>query len=196
MKQFAYVKNIPKLSVCSVKQLMLKMLSYESLRRVRGSSMRGTAFHQANATVAALTNEMDRIRSDLVDSINSLSFAHDPPVAVEASPAPTRIQDHQANATSNNFNQEFLSTLQALQLQIQNLNSSNGGGNRNRNGGGNNGRSTSRRRRNVSKYCWTNGACSHTSSECNNKAPGHKNEAIFENKLGGSTNYCTENTNN
>lgn len=35
--------------------------------------MHGTAFHQAIATVAALTEEMIRICVDLVDNINSLS---------------------------------------------------------------------------------------------------------------------------
>ena len=46
-------------------------------------------------------------------------------------------------------------------------------------------------RRNVSKYCWSHGACSHTSATCNNKKDGHKNDATFEDKKGGSTYYCT-----
>jgi hypothetical protein len=45
-------------------------------------------------------------------------------------------------------------------------------------------------RRNKSKYCWSHGACSHTSSTCNNKIDGHKDEATFDNKLGGSIYYC------
>lgn len=36
-------------------------------------------------------------------------------------------------------------------------------------------------------YCWTHGACRHTSSMCNTKAPGHRDEATFTNKLGGYT---------
>ena len=46
------------------------------------------------------------------------------------------------------------------------------------------------KRKNVSKYCWTQGVCSHDSSSCNNKAPGHQNNATFQNKLGGSTRFC------
>ena len=47
-----------------------------------------------------------------------------------------------------------------------------------------------RPRRNVSHYCWTHGACAHFSQDCNFKAPGHKVDAMFTNKMGGSTYYC------
>ena len=40
------------------------------------------------------------------------------------------------------------------------------------------------------KYCWTHGACAHTSKECNHKATGHKDDATFHNLLGGSTKNC------
>ena len=70
------------------------------------------------------------------------------------------------------------------------------GGNNNgyRGGGNNNGYRGAgggyRKRKNVSKYCWTHGACSHDSRSCNNKAQGHQNNATFQNKLGGSTRFC------
>ena len=63
-----------------------------------------------------------------------------------------------------------------------------GKGNR-RGGGGNSGY---RKRKNVSKYCWTHGACAHSSNECSNKKPGHQDNATFSNKLGGSTRFCQE----
>ena len=40
------------------------------------------------------------------------------------------------------------------------------------------------------KYCWTHGACAHSSTDCNNKAPGHQTTATFTNMQGGSTNLC------
>lgn len=46
-------------------------------------------------------------------------------------------------------------------------------------------------RSNVSRYCWSHGACNHNSSECNNPLPGHQNAAIFENRMGGCNHYCT-----
>jgi hypothetical protein len=39
-------------------------------------------------------------------------------------------------------------------------------------------------------YCWTHGACAHSSTDCNNKAPGHQVTATFTNMQGGSTNQC------
>ena len=46
------------------------------------------------------------------------------------------------------------------------------------------------RRTNISRYCWTHGACAHDSKNCRNKADGHRNNATFQNKLGGSTRFC------
>ena len=51
-----------------------------------------------------------------------------------------------------------------------------------------------RPRTNTSKYCWSHGACAHTSQQCRSKKSGHRDDATFRNKLGGSTAYCT-NTN-
>ena len=39
-------------------------------------------------------------------------------------------------------------------------------------------------------YCWTHGACAHTSADCNNKSPGHQPTATFTNMQGGSTKDC------
>ena len=59
----------------------------------------------------------------------------------------------------------------------------------NRNGGGGGGGGY-RKRRNTSKYCWSHGACAHSSADCNHKKRGHKNDAIFSNKMSGSTRFC------
>ena len=44
---------------------------------------------------------------------------------------------------------------------------------------------------NTTHYCWSHGACAHTSAQCKSKKAGHKDNATFLNKLGGSTAYCT-----
>ena len=38
----------------------------------------------------------------------------------------------------------------------------------------------------INKYCWTHGCCNHHGNACDNKAPGHKDNATKTNKLGGS----------
>ena len=37
----------------------------------------------------------------------------------------------------------------------------------------------------ATKYCWTHGKCAHNSTACNNKAPGHRNNAAMETKQNG-----------
>ena len=46
------------------------------------------------------------------------------------------------------------------------------------------------RRWKTHKYCWTHGACGHGSSDCVQKAEGHKDEATFQNRMGGSNACC------
>ena len=45
----------------------------------------------------------------------------------------------------------------------------------------------------TDKYCWTHGGCAHTSKNCRNKKPGHQDDAMFENRMGGSTAYINQN---
>ena len=66
-----------------------------------------------------------------------------------------------------------------MQQQLQHNNFSNN----TRNNNNNNGRTRSK----TNKYCWTHGACAHTSTECKNKKTGHQDAATFENRMGDST---------
>jgi hypothetical protein len=46
------------------------------------------------------------------------------------------------------------------------------------------------RARNTTMYCWTHGACGHTSNTCMYKTTGHQDTATFQNTQGGSTQNC------
>ena len=46
------------------------------------------------------------------------------------------------------------------------------------------------RRTNTEEYCWTHGAWNHKGKHCKTPAAGHKNEATFTNKMGGSKAFC------
>jgi hypothetical protein len=39
-------------------------------------------------------------------------------------------------------------------------------------------------------YCWSHGACAHTSPDCNRPTTGHQATATFSNMMNGSTNGC------
>ena len=83
--------------------------------------------------------------------------------------------------------QQMQSTMTALQQQMNNSNTNQNTNNRNNQSSDN---TSNRKRRNISKYCWSHGACSHTSFECTKRRDGHKEDATSENKKGGSTYYC------
>ena len=43
------------------------------------------------------------------------------------------------------------------------------------------------------RYCWTHGCCTHKGVDCPAKAPGHKDEATFKDRMGGSNRNCYAN---
>ena len=45
-------------------------------------------------------------------------------------------------------------------------------------------------RKDITKYCWTHGACGHNGTICRAKAPGHKDEATLTNRMDGSNARC------
>ena len=66
------------------------------------------------------------------------------------------------------------------QLMPQSLNAGTNGRNQNQ--------GNCQRRQGVTNcYCWTHGACGHTSKECRTRADGHQTAATFQNRMGGST---------
>ena len=75
-------------------------------------------------------------------------------------------------------------------FQNNNNNWSNGNGNGYRPFHNNNNNGWLPRNLRKKKYCWTHGNCAHDSRKCNSKGTGHKNEATFQNKMGGSEKNC------
>ena len=157
---------------------------HRKLRRIRGPSMRNTAFHQAHQVATELSSDFNQMRNEIVAAMNSISMMKEPADTPEDTlPSPTAPA---MNATTTD--PQLLKAIQMLQEQIKVLSS-------NKDTTGSNGRTpnpTHRPRRNVSKYCWTHGACSHESKECKNKKDGHKDLATFATKMGGNTYYCKE----
>ena len=141
------------------------------LKQIRGARLRDTKFHQANQ-VADLKADFDRLRDEVVTSVNALAGAVQQEDKVEET-------QHvpQANATTD-VNAAILLLLQQMNNNMKNPQ---GGGNNNRKKGG---------RKTTNKYCWSHGACAHESHECKSPKPGHKKEATFDNKMGGDESYC------
>lgn len=165
--------------------------AHTELSRIRGAQMRGSAFHQANATIEAIKSEMNTFKNNLVESINSLSGQLEETEEHHGH----AYDDHAANATMSNQD-ALLTAIQALQTKVEALNTKVNDNNQtppDRNSNSNNRRH--RGRSNTSKYCWTHGACAHNGKDCTTKRDGHKVEATFTNKMGGSTAYCGQRNN-
>jgi hypothetical protein len=45
-------------------------------------------------------------------------------------------------------------------------------------------------RRTTDKYCWTHGGCNHSSANYSRQAEGHKADATFASRKGGSNAFC------
>ena len=96
--------------------------------------------------------------------------------------------------------QQMQNRMDQMQHQLQNLHLINGYGQSSGynggddQGGGNKDASNSdinpKTRLPWKRYCWTCGCCSHWGKNCPNKKKGHKNEATFRNRMGGSNKNC------
>ena len=104
-----------------------------------------------------------------------------PPVCPQALPP----QNMAFTATS--MHPKFLQQFQAMQqMQFDHMQKmmeqmTNMTNNTNNNNG--------KKKRTTNKYCWTHGACAHSSKDCRSKADGHQDEATFQNRMGGSTQW-------
>ena len=117
------------------------------------------------------------------------------PAAEEAAMAEQQAMQHMANATTQNQMvpdlmtqmMQMMQQMQQMQAQIAQASVTTPASNRNNSSNNNN----NRRRKNTSKYCWSHGACAHDSASCQAKKQGHQDNATFDNKMNGSTAYCT-----
>ena len=93
-----------------------------------------------------------------------------------AYPSSTSSVSHSANATSN---EDLLKMIQQLQNKIDALSTSS--------------ETPTKKpfiRNQTHRYCWSHGACGHDGKHCRNRKEGHQENATFDNRMGGSTQYC------
>ena len=169
----------------------------------------GDFYHQTPPAHQANHVDMiaDLVAQRLLETVTPLLDPAPPPPFVAATV--TNPPDHVAAATSNSS-----PDLASIQNQLQQLVSLMSGtsvapsGNslaprppannfqlvrstgRGRGRGGGGGRDRRQPTPGPRMYCWSHGACAHSSTDCNNKSPGHQATATFSNMQGGSTNRC------
>ena len=157
--------------------------------------MQQAGYHHANMLAQQMRNDLQNQQTEMLAMVQNM-------VPVEPQQEEQQIVEHQvANAAVTTIQQQMLQILQAMQA-TQNANAANDEGNANgQNGGGCNERRRRNRRtpdnaafdrQDTTHYCHTHGGCNHSSSECNRRAPGHRTNAIFANRMDGSNAFCTQ----
>ena len=180
--------------------------AHERLCDLRGPTMRNSSFQQ---TANSITQEVLReIKSDRNEVFNRLtqtesniiaalsttvsSSSNSSSTATNSLSSPTK---QIVNVASNDAIQvEILKLLKQIKGEMKpEMKPKREPRNQKNNTNNNNKKQKFKRRRtNISNYCWSCGAWNHPSSKCRNKKEGHRDEATFENKMGGSLLYCQE----
>jgi hypothetical protein len=156
--------------------------AHRILRKTRGKTMKGTAFHRANMLADQVLQEVRSVQENVLEALEATSFNTEDK---ENDPPPQQ----QANIVATSVQTEILNTLRAMQGEIAALKRGNVC---HQTSTDNNTTSGNIHRRTIdrSKYCWTHGAWNHHSKDCFKPREGHKKEATLENKMGGSTKKC------
>ena len=148
---------------------------HDSLRDIRGITMQQAGFHQANYVADRVLSEVESVQDNVIQLLKKYDEAQVAPndtntIVQSEITMPTvmssnvsattdttsQVSQAQANALSSQGNLQMgqmLAMIQAMQEDMKNIKNT----------------STSRRTnktRRVDKYCWSHGACAHTSASC------------------------------
>ena len=182
------------------------------LKAIRGPTMQQAGYHHANMLAEQLKSDMERRDNDLFSVIQSVvdSTASPPSLAPSDCSTITPSQ-HQANAVQMDpVQMEMLKILQQMQQTMLSATTNTPNqiqipqgqvlpsGTTPTGQAGRSGGRTQRKtpdnatyaRKQTDEYCWTHGGSNHGSGACNRRAPGHRAEATFANRMGGSNAYC------
>ena len=167
----------------------------QQLRRIRGPTMRNTAFaNTANSIINSVREELNGEREKVFQRIdekyssipNELTATSDESSTSDEASKMSDITERANSTTQDKIHFEILKLLKEIQtdMKISTACYDDDDGNSRK-------KKRTRKRTDTRFYYWSCGAWNHKSKDCKRKKDGHKDEATFENKLGGSTYYCT-----
>ena len=157
--------------------------AHDSLAQVRGTTMAQAGYQPMANMVASQFEEIEQLRRQIQDLQSRDTIAE------QAAETPAPAANHTA-ATNDPVQIAMLSTLATIASQLSSNGSGNDRTNSQRPRRNNDSTGERRQRRDITKYCYTHGACAHTGTDCRAKTTGHQDAATFANKMGGSTLYC------
>ena len=148
---------------------------YQALRETGELTDQESTFNTANIIQEVVDGVQQALQPTADDIDETSELIHEANLATAQTTQQTELM------------QQMLQMIQSMQnIQCQLVNSAAQVPN-------NSQRRNTRIRRNISKYCWTHGACSHWGKDCRNKKPGHSDDATFNDRKGDSTAYIRSN---
>ena len=164
--------------------------AHDELQETEDLTLQNAGYGNAN-----LVDEIvNRVATDIQAHLNIIqgppTLPTPPPAAPEPEPEPEPEPTAQHVTTDTIVNQLIQQNQEIMRILVANNNNRNVRRRPRPSTGPRPGQPTRPLPARINKYCWTHGRCNHTSSSCESKAPGHKNEATMENKMGGSTYGC------
>jgi len=161
-----------------------------NLKKIRGPTMQQAGFHQANiiaqqirADINTHLEERDSQVLAMLQSIPDLTSSSSGSTSEEEKPS-----NHQANAMVDQTQLEILRLLKEIAQDLKKDKRGQPQGNR---VGVKTPDDAKGYRKHLTFYCWTHGMGTHDGKRCRSKAPGHKQEATKDNRMGGSNAYCS-----
>ena len=184
----------------------------KKLRSIRGPSMQQAGLLHANMLAEQVKQAMESQRNDVANMMREV--LHESGIATDENVPP---RENRANAVIDDPVQlELMKVLREIKSELQSVRNatrdSDAGGSTNTRGRRRNrtkkqqpaipadgiclrcpdnlAQQQGYHRTYTKKYCWTHGAWNHDSKDCGTPAAGHKNDATFTNKMGGSKAFC------
>ena len=167
--------------------------SWDQLKRVGALKMRDTTLQNMNL-IQEVTDKQQMLADELREDLNTqlkntisdammlLNTSDEQPTNFSESLSSPNMSTPSANSVTSTITMESLfATIQDLKNEITSLKNSKNDVNNEIN---------PRTGKPFKRYCWTHGCCTHSSKNCQNKAPGHKDNATFKNRQGGSNKNC------
>ena len=162
----------------------------KQLKAIRGPTMQQAGYHHASHLANQLRQDFDSRNDEILSILQTAMEQHNPaPTSSNTTVSALTTPNQQINATTSNGQMgEILQILKQLQTALVTTPT----------------QPTPTRKRQprktpdnatfprktTDKYCWTHGGCGHISSGCQSKAPGHQDDATFQNRMGGFNAYC------
>ena len=152
-------------------------------------------FHQINHIASEMREEFLQTRMELANMTAMMRQSEEEEQETQQMET-VPVSESVNLSAENNYQMEMLKLLRSMQNEINTLkqgnnsNSSKTTSNRNKGKKQKTPDNPSFTRRVTTSYCWTHGGCAHDSASCTARAQGHKDNATFDDKKGGSKAFC------